>query len=168
MRGIELSEKCFFEKFLPLVRERLPDAEAHIAAGFVGGGSECFGFDDEISIDHDFSDGFYIWLTEEDDIKYGVALSRIYRECVSSPKTKSASPRLRGVITVEDFYARYIGRRGLPENSFEWLAIPESALPRQRTARFSSTAWASSRATVAHFPRGCPRMLKRRGLPQKF
>ena len=128
MRGIELSEKCFFEKFLPLVRERLPDAEAHIAAGLVGGGSECFGFDDEISIDHDFSDGFYIWLTEEDDIKYGVALSRIYRECVSSPKTKSASPRLRGVITVEDFYARYIGRRGLPENSFEWLAIPESAL----------------------------------------
>lgn len=128
MAGIELSEKCFFEKFLPLVRERLPEAEARIAAGLVGGGSECFGFDDEISADHDFSNGFYVWLTDEDDIKYGVALARIYRECVDPPSKKSAAPRPRGVITVGDFYARYTGRRGLPESTVEWLYLPESAL----------------------------------------
>ena len=128
MAGIELSEKCFFEKFLPLLRERLPEAEAHVAAGLVGGGSECFGFDDEISADHDFSNGFYIWLTDDDDIKYGVALARIYRECVDPPSKKSAAPRPRGVITIGDFYARYTGRRGLPEGALEWLYLPESAL----------------------------------------
>ena len=106
MKGIELSKKCFFERFLPTVREKLPEAEAKIAAGLVGGGSECFGFDDEVSRDHDFSNGFYVWLTSEDDIKYGVALSRIYRECIDSPSATSALPRGRGVCTVEEFYKK--------------------------------------------------------------
>lgn len=128
MRGIELSEKCFYERFLPTLREKLPEAEAHIAAGLVGGGSECYGFDDEVSHDHDLSDGFYIWLTEDSDIKYGVALSRIYRECVGEPVRKSALPRERGPITVGEFYMRYTGRRGAPSSVTEWLSLPESAL----------------------------------------
>ncbi len=128
MQGIELSERCFFEVFLPLVRERMPDAEAHIAAGLVGGGSECLGFDDGISADHDFSNGFYVWLTEEDDIKYGVGLSRIYRESVEEPTKKSARPRERGVVTVGDFYMRYTARRGAPQELSEWLYLPDSAL----------------------------------------
>jgi hypothetical protein len=106
----------------------MPEAEQHIAAGLVGAGSECFGFDDEISKDHDFSNGFYIWLTEDADIKYGVGLSRIYRECVSGAAVKSASPKHRGVITVDSFYMRYTGRRGLPESLTEWLFLPENAL----------------------------------------
>lgn len=128
MPGIELAKKCFFEKFLPLLRERLPEAEGRIAAGLVGGGSECFGFDDGISRDHDFSDGFYVWLTDEDDIKYGVELARIYRECVTPPRLTCARPRQRGVITVGEFYLAYTGRRGLPEHPLEWLDLPEHAL----------------------------------------
>lgn len=135
MRGIELSEKCFFEKFLPLLRERLPEAEGRIAAGLVGGGSECFGFDDGISRDHDFSDGFYIWLTDEDDIKYGVELARIYRECVTPPKATCARPRHRGVVTVGEFYLPYTGRRGLPEHPAEWLDLPEQALSEATNGR---------------------------------
>ncbi len=128
MQGIELSKKCFFEEFLPKVREKMPDAEPHLAAGLVGAGSECFGFDDEISKDHDFSNGFYIWLTDEADIKYGVGLSRIYRESVGGATVRSASPKHRGVVTVDSFYMRYTGRRGLPESLTEWLLLPESAL----------------------------------------
>ena len=58
MRGIELSKKCFFERFLPAVREKLPEAEKRLAAGLVGGGSDCYGYDDEISRDHDFQTDF--------------------------------------------------------------------------------------------------------------
>ena len=128
MQGIELSKKCFSEDFLPRIREKMPEAEPYLAVGLVGAGSECFGFDDEISKDHDFSNGFYIWLTDETDIKYGVGLSRIYRECVTGVAVKSAALKHRGVITVDSFYMRYTGRRGLPESSLEWLLLPESAL----------------------------------------
>ena len=128
MRGIELSKSCFLNNFLPLLRDRLPEAEGRLAAGLVGAGSECFGYDDEISRDHDFCNGFYVWLTDEDDIKYGVELSRIYRESVSAPISRSAQPAKRGVTTVRGFYMPYLGSRDLPQSASEWLMIPECAL----------------------------------------
>ena len=168
MAGIELSEKCFFEKFLPLVRERLPEAESHIAAGLVGGGSECFGFDDELSADHDFTNGFYVWLTDEDDIKYGVALSRIYRECVDPPRAKSANPRPRGVITAGDFYARYTGRRGLPEGLIEWLYLPESALAEATNGKVFFDGVGEFSATRSALAEGMPEDVRKKKLAARL
>ena len=128
MDGIELSKSCFFNNFLPLLRDRMPEAEERLSAGLVGAGSECFGYDDGISRDHDFCDSFYIWLTDEDDIKYGVGLSRIYRESVSAPNARSAQPVKRGVTTVRGFYMPYLGSRELPQCALRWLFIPECAL----------------------------------------
>lgn len=128
MKGLELSEKCFWESFMPTVKAELPEAGAVICAGLCGGGSECYGCDDGISRDHDFSDGFYIWLTEEDDLKFGVGLSRIYRRCVSFEGKKSLEGRSRGVITIGDFYSRYLGERTEPQSLADWALLPETAL----------------------------------------
>ena len=78
MKGLELSKK-FYEEYgrQMLEREFAPYLD-RIAVGLAGRGSQCFGYDDEISSDHDFAPGFCIWLTEEDEQKIGFSLQRAY------------------------------------------------------------------------------------------
>ena len=54
MRGLELSRRFYEEFGREMVRKEFPEYEERIAAGLVGQGSECFGYDDEVSRDHDF------------------------------------------------------------------------------------------------------------------
>ena len=66
MQGIEEAELFFRNEALPVLEQNFPELLPGIAAGMAGRGSECFGFDDEISRDHDFTAGFTIWLEKED------------------------------------------------------------------------------------------------------
>ena len=61
MKGLELSKKFFYEYGKPMLDE-FPDLLPYIAVGLVGSGSECYGYDDELSTDHDFSPEFCIFL----------------------------------------------------------------------------------------------------------
>ena len=76
MNGIELAEKFYRELGEPMLVSQFSELLPRLAIGIAGRGSECFGFDDEISRDHDFSIGFTIWLSAEDDEKYGFKLAR--------------------------------------------------------------------------------------------
>ena len=80
MKGLELSEKFYIEYGEPMLHNLFPEIEQHIAVGLLGSGSECFGFDDNISTDHDFEPGFCLLLPDEDIIDRGVAfaLERAY------------------------------------------------------------------------------------------
>ena len=60
-----------------------------IAAGLIGEGSECFGFDDRYSTDHDFGPAFCLWLTDEDYREIGAALAEDY---TNLPKTFRGFP----------------------------------------------------------------------------
>ena len=81
MQGME-EARAFYEEYgRDMLEKRFPEYERRIAVGLAGHGSECFGFDDEISRDHDWEKGFCLWISDIDDIKVGVALSRAYR-CV--------------------------------------------------------------------------------------
>ena len=74
MRGIDEARAFYLEYGQQMIAKNFPEYEGKIAVGFAGHGSECFGFDDEISRDHDFEKGFCLWLTDEDDLKIGVEL----------------------------------------------------------------------------------------------
>ena len=71
MKGIELSKKFYNEYGAPMIKSEFPELEGVIAVGLVGAGSECFGFDDKVSRDHDFGPGFCMWLAKEDHKKIG-------------------------------------------------------------------------------------------------
>ncbi|MEW5735288.1 MAG: DUF4037 domain-containing protein [Thermodesulfobacteriota bacterium] len=116
------------------MENQFPTLLACMAAGLVGDGSECYGFDDEISRDHDWGPGFQIWLDDEDFEAWGPRLSAWYS---GLPRVfASFGPRRRsswgdnrvGVFSVSGFYRGFIGLGRAPESPDEWLAIPENAL----------------------------------------
>ena len=130
MRGLE-EARAFFEAYgQNMLRERFADYEGRIAVGLAGHGSECFGFDDEASRDHDWERGFCLWLTEEDDRRIGVELNRAYRALPLEKGTvrSGLSERNTGVRRISDFYRRYTGSSGAPEDWRHWMALPSYAL----------------------------------------
>lgn len=78
--GMELCQAFYEEYGVPMIREKFPQYEHVIAIGLVGEGSECFGFDDEVSRDHDFGPGFCMWLTDQVYDEIGEQLQAAYDE----------------------------------------------------------------------------------------
>lgn len=134
MQGLELSRRYYEEFGLPMIKEQFAEFENRIAAGLAGPGSDCFGFDDETSRDHDFGAGFCLWINDEDNELFGFELARAYsrlpKEFMGVEKGKSnyyANSRY-GVKTIGDFYLPLTGKKGAPETASEWLYTPEHSL----------------------------------------
>lgn len=134
----EITDKSrrFYEtRVAPMIHSKFSEYEARIAVGICGEGSDCFGYDDFISRDHDFGTGVCLWLTDEDFHKFGRLLSIAYNELVDSIPGADLTDRLRqrrGVMTIHDFYSNILGteldaERGMiPEDS--WRSIDHSCL----------------------------------------
>ncbi len=133
MKGLELCREYYFQCADSALKRRFGVRAERIAAGLAGEGSECLGFDDAISRDHEFGPGFCLWLTDEDFDGFGDELRRFYAELpaefmgLSRRSTPQGASRV-GVMRIGDFYARFTGSRGVPENCAAWLRIPEHAL----------------------------------------
>ena len=132
MNGIERAKDLFTSAGVPMLEKLFPEYLDKIACGIAGRGSECFGFDDEISRDHDFEDGFCLWITPETDAEIGFKLHRAYRELAGSfPRRESARSLYgsanKGVMIIDDFYRRRLGFPGAPECWQQWLYTPEYA-----------------------------------------
>jgi len=134
MKGLELSERYFTEIGAPMIGERFPDHKHRIAAGLVGDGSECFGFDDELSKDHDWGASFCLWLNSQDFQAIGAALQAEVDKLPTDfagvgAKNESAWCGGRtGVFEIGQFYRRFIGFDHVPETLLEWRAVPEGNL----------------------------------------
>lgn len=134
MKGLELAEKYFEEVGKPMLLKKYPQYYERMAVGLVGQGSECFGFDDEISTDHDFGPAFCIWLNEQDFQEAGFQINMDYellpKEFMGVPArvvSTNGGGRV-GVHEIGAFYQSFIGNRKVPENLLEWLYIPEGYL----------------------------------------
>ena len=130
MRGLDEARRFYEEYGREMIRSRFPACEGRIAVGLAGHGSQCFGYDDAVSRDHDFEKGFCLWLTDEDDAAVGVALSRAYRELTGESVTARSAMAEQGlgVRRISDFYRRYTGSSGAPESWQQWLSLPSWAL----------------------------------------
>ena len=130
MNGLEEAKLLYEQRGKEILHTCFPEYEGRIAVGLAGHGSECFGYDDKLSRDHDFEPGFCLWLTDEDDIHIGPRLSRSYRELTGSGTAlKSAMGEKKlGVLRIRVFYRRYTGCPGAPESAEHWLSLPSWAL----------------------------------------
>ena len=130
MKGLELARALYEERGKEMLRRLFGEYEQRIAVGLAGHGSECFGFDDELSRDHDFEPGFCLWIDNETDREIGFELSRAYRAlCDEKPRSRSIYGRSPvGLWRIEDFYRRYTGSPGAPESWQQWLYLPSHAL----------------------------------------
>jgi hypothetical protein len=134
VKGLDLAEAYFREIGAPMIAEKFPDHADRIAAGLVGPGSECFGFDDELSRDHDWGPGFCLWLTRDSHEAIGRFLQEEYEKLPGTfrgfgPRLASPGEEGRtGVCEVTSFYRNYTGLDHTPKSLREWLVIPEQSL----------------------------------------
>ena len=136
MKGLELARAYYKEFGEPMLRERFPELLPVLAAGLAGSGSECWGFDDEISTDHDFEPGFCLFLPGEEivDRKAAFALERAYaalpkefmgyKRSIVSP----AGGARHGVIRTADFMMDKVGVPDGQPDTMQWLFLPDYAL----------------------------------------
>lgn len=130
MQGLEKARALYEQQGRDMLHCQFPAWEARIAVGLAGHGSECFGFDDELSEDHDFEPGFCLWVDDETDRAIGVALSRAYRQLTGAGAAQHSAlgEKSRGVRRISDFYRRYTGCAGAPDSWQAWLYLPSHAL----------------------------------------
>lgn len=130
MKAIEEARAFYEERGREMLRREFGPYENKVAVGLAGHGSECFGFDDDISRDHDYEAGFCLWIDSETDREIGFELSRAYKSLRKDrPQSRSVYGRSPvGVWRIEDFYMRYTGSPGAPESWQQWMYLPGHAL----------------------------------------
>ena len=134
IKGMELSELYFKNVYLPVLEKDFSDLYERMAVGLAGEGSECFGYDDEMSQDHDFGPSCCIWLTQEDYEKYGRklsdALESLSKEFMGfrALNISEWGNDRRGVLNMNDWYYKFLGMETHPSNLYDWRLIPETAL----------------------------------------
>ena len=134
MKGLELSRRFYETYGAPMLSEKFPELEDKLAIGLVGDGSECFGYDDDISRDHDFEPGFCIFVPDDIDSRTEFRLERAYAKL---PKSFEGVDRLKispvggsrhGVIKTGDFYLAKTGSRTGFTTLEQWMTVPDSCL----------------------------------------
>ncbi len=136
MKGLELSKKYYEAYGEPMLKEKFCSVLPYVAVGLVGSGSECYGFDDDISKDHDFEPGFCIFLPDEDvvDRKTAFEMEREYaklpREFMGFERSRlsAVGGNRHGVIRTADFFEAKTGRRDGRLLQDEWFMVPQHSL----------------------------------------
>ncbi|MCI9395560.1 MAG: DUF4037 domain-containing protein [Lachnospiraceae bacterium] len=134
MKGLETAKQYYEIYGRQMIRGQFPERADQTAAGLVGYGSECLGFDDEISTDHDYGPSFCIWLPRELYQQCGKemqaaydALPKEFMGCSARVEEGQGKGRV-GVLCLEDFYLEILGTDRVPETEAEWFSLSEAAL----------------------------------------
>lgn len=136
MRGLEIAKAFYHEYGEPMLWEKFPEILPFMAVGLLGRGSECLGFDDEVSRDHDFEPGFCVFLPGEEivDRRTAFLLERAYaglpkefmglRRAVISP----VGGARHGVLRTAEFMTDLVGSSDGRLDLTGWMTVPDHAL----------------------------------------
>ncbi len=132
--GLSLAEMYYETYGKSIICEKLEGYKNSITVGLAGEGSECLGFDDEYSTDHDYGPSFCIWVDGDVFDEIGEDLKRKYDSLpkeflgFSARNVISTGKGRVGVIKTEDFYKNIIGLDHAPMTDEEWNNIPQEFL----------------------------------------
>lgn len=135
--GIQMAEAFYEECGKPMLEREFKPYIDRIAVGLAGQGSECFGYDDLASRDHDYGPGFCLWIPEALKEEIGDELQEAYnnlpvREFIlnhridmgmapdESLMTGARDHRV-GVHSIEEFYYEHTGITHAPETIGDWM-----------------------------------------------
>ena len=114
-----------------MIRERFGAYESRIAVGLAGRGSDCFGYDDEASRDHDWGPDFCLWVTDETYEQIGQALQQAYEALPEEFGGYRRAPRVngrnrRGVMRISAFFGSLLGAGTYEE--IDWRSVSDASL----------------------------------------
>lgn len=130
MTGMELSRRFWREILEPALTQDFPGLYPQIAAGLVGNGSECFGFDDALSRDHDWGIEVFLWVPETGMIpcliQWRQSLLDAHPEFPQRSRVYTQSEG--SVLTSGQFYQQLLGEEKGPQTVRDWFSVPEENL----------------------------------------
>lgn len=138
--GLKLARAFWTQMGKPMIAAKYPQYAGRIAAGLVGHGSECYGFDDAYSQDHDFGPRFCLWLTDEDYAAIGEQLEADYE---ALPRKFSVDAQ--GRVTFEA-HARSDASGAFPSAGAGSTVIPDATNAPTPSTATDDTATAESGA----------------------
>jgi hypothetical protein len=146
--GLKLNELFYLEVVKPILEAEFPGL-LHSAAR-LGSGSDVLGYDDETSTDHDWGLRFHLFLSEEDEAKWGTAvtqtLARQLPKTFHGCSTHFSAPDEEGtqllqsitqgpvnhritVTTIRQFFHEYMRLDPFTVPTvYDWLTIPQQKL----------------------------------------
>ena len=141
------------------MKTQFADVKDDLAAGLIGAGSDCFGFDDEISRDHDWGPGFLIFIPGMlfDEVEHDIVAwyNRLPKTFVGyGPRRITENGRV-GPVHLENFFAMYTGFRSQTPTLRQWLTANTESLALTANGEVfydpsgRLTAWRNS---LSHFP----------------
>lgn len=132
-------EKCrlFYEGYLKeAIHKDFGDYEDKIGVGITGYGSECFGFDDEYSYDHDCNVRLFLFVDKETlfaignqlQSEYENQLERFYKDYNIKINASLNINKVDGVVETKSYYTNILELDHLPVTDEEWYSVKEEKL----------------------------------------
>jgi len=149
-KGIDICKKYYDRYVRPMIDEKFPEYASKIACGLSGEGSDAFGYDDDLSRDHDWGPSVCLWISEETDEKIGEDLRKAYEELPGEMDGIKRAPYVRGkdrrgVQVIPEYFRRLTGASMYEE--IDWRETTSPLL----AAAVNGRIWRDDEGIVTEF-----------------
>lgn len=133
MSGLALSKR-YFVSCRPALAAAFPDLFERMCVGLIGHGSQCLGFDDEQSRDHDWGPEFCVFLDRSDFDAYGAEVQTFLEKLPSvfegyPVEWDKRQPRERsGALCTQDWFYEQLGVLVPIREESAWLRTSDPKL----------------------------------------
>ena len=142
MKGLEIHRRFALTWCLPFVQREFPALADRVCLAAVGGGSDVYGFDDEISTSHRWFPRCLFLLSAADGQVHGEKLQEGLTKSLPDEfgGVRTSPPSVWGpsdhpspvgsaiVMSIPSFFELMVGHATPPSGAIDWLAIPECDL----------------------------------------